>query len=413
VRRCPTGPGPRILVEPITAVLTCEGRLDIRIRNIGDAPLLISSIELSNAYSQGEYGTGFTWDASQIEGLKELAAGATVSIAVKYREQGFPRSRLVLAIESNALNNPHVFQTYHGTGCGTPTPTLPPRCCMPGDRACAPGVPQCCAGIAGIACPEGQVCIDDPADTCAPPEGADCGGICVPGQQACTSDADCPAIGAPCQLCSDGSAACPHSSCESGQCRFRFDTCEPPPPTPVPEGVCGPTACRGGGQLWSQEACCYYRRTSAISLEIDWCPLDAIDPATRECHACGDPCAGLPTPTPIPPPSARCCVPGQSCIPELPQCCGGIAGLGCPEGQTCVDDPTDQCDPNTGAADCFGVCVANQPEACTRDADCPPSRAPCVSCSDGSEACPTSVCVNGACQVKLASCVTPTPTAVP
>lgn len=36
--------------------------------------------------------------------------------------------------------------------------------------------------------------------------------------------------------------------------------------------------------------------------------------------------------------------------------CGGIAGVGCPEGYTCVDDPSDDCDPNQGGADCGGIC---------------------------------------------------------
>ena len=37
--------------------------------------------------------------------------------------------------------------------------------------------------------------------------------------------------------------------------------------------------------------------------------------------------------------------------------CGGIAGRGCPMGQYCVDDPTDSCDPSKGGADCGGICV--------------------------------------------------------
>jgi hypothetical protein len=37
--------------------------------------------------------------------------------------------------------------------------------------------------------------------------------------------------------------------------------------------------------------------------------------------------------------------------------CGGIAGFPCSEGQTCVDDPGDDCDPEQGGADCGGVCV--------------------------------------------------------
>ncbi|WP_339133359.1 MAG: Kazal-type serine protease inhibitor domain-containing protein [Candidatus Electrothrix sp. GW3-4] len=36
--------------------------------------------------------------------------------------------------------------------------------------------------------------------------------------------------------------------------------------------------------------------------------------------------------------------------------CGGIAGLLCPEGMECVDDPSDDCDPAHGGADCLGIC---------------------------------------------------------
>ena len=39
------------------------------------------------------------------------------------------------------------------------------------------------------------------------------------------------------------------------------------------------------------------------------------------------------------------------------QFCGGIAGIPCPEGFTCVDNPRDNCDPKTGGADCGGICV--------------------------------------------------------
>nr|WP_143341430.1 hypothetical protein [Crenothrix polyspora] len=39
--------------------------------------------------------------------------------------------------------------------------------------------PQLCGGIASIACPTGQLCVDDPSDTCNPKQGgADCSGIC-------------------------------------------------------------------------------------------------------------------------------------------------------------------------------------------------------------------------------------------
>jgi hypothetical protein len=37
--------------------------------------------------------------------------------------------------------------------------------------------------------------------------------------------------------------------------------------------------------------------------------------------------------------------------------CGGIAGIHCPDDQTCVDDPSDSCDPMNGGADCGGMCI--------------------------------------------------------
>jgi hypothetical protein len=44
---------------------------------------------------------------------------------------------------------------------------------------------------------------------------------------------------------------------------------------------------------------------------------------------------------------------------EPGQFCGGIANIACPEGQVCVNDPTDNCDPALGGADCGGVCVTD------------------------------------------------------
>jgi hypothetical protein len=40
------------------------------------------------------------------------------------------------------------------------------------------------------------------------------------------------------------------------------------------------------------------------------------------------------------------------------QACGGIAGIRCPGGEVCVDDPNDNCDPERGGADCPGRCEA-------------------------------------------------------
>jgi hypothetical protein len=46
------------------------------------------------------------------------------------------------------------------------------------------------------------------------------------------------------------------------------------------------------------------------------------------------------------------CTPGDE--PDVS--CGGFAGDICEEGEACVDDPSDDCDPNNGGADCIGTC---------------------------------------------------------
>jgi hypothetical protein len=48
------------------------------------------------------------------------------------------------------------------------------------------------------------------------------------------------------------------------------------------------------------------------------------------------------------------------CKKSEPQACGGITGIPCPEGQTCVDDPKDDCDPTRGGADCPGICKSKK-----------------------------------------------------
>ena len=44
--------------------------------------------------------------------------------------------------------------------------------------------------------------------------------------------------------------------------------------------------------------------------------------------------------------------------------CGGFAGIACAEGYVCVDDPSDDCDPNQGGADCGGICQKDKTSAC-------------------------------------------------
>ena len=70
-----------------------------------------------------------------------------------------------------------------------------------------------------------------------------------------------------------------------------------------------------------------------------------------------------------------------------PAFCGGIAGIACAEGQHCVDDPSDDCDPKNGGADCGGICVANpKPTFCGGFAGIPcPAGQQCI--DDPSDTC--------------------------
>lgn len=44
--------------------------------------------------------------------------------------------------------------------------------------------------------------------------------------------------------------------------------------------------------------------------------------------------------------------------------CGGVTGAACPGVGQCVDDSSDDCDPENGGADCGGVCECVQKEPC-------------------------------------------------
>ena len=71
----------------------------------------------------------------------------------------------------------------------------------------------------------------------------------------------------------------------------------------------------------------------------------------------------LPTPRPTPVPT-----PAPTLVPTpapTSQSCGGIAGILCSNGLSCIDDPNDLCDPMNGGADCEGLCVPRViPQSC-------------------------------------------------
>lgn len=123
-------PAPQISVTPAGLSLGCaRSSFDITITNAGapGSTLQIRSLKLANGYSQGSYGTGFSWDLSHIVLPASLPAGGALTIPVTFSAAGqFDPSRLELRCDSNAANSPHLLLVYYGGGervCGTETPT--------------------------------------------------------------------------------------------------------------------------------------------------------------------------------------------------------------------------------------------------------------------------------------------------
>ncbi len=128
--------GGEIEVDPVGETLHCSGSFDITISNVDTSgeSLLITRLDLHHGYSQGYYGTGFTWDLGGVELPLSLPSGESLVIPVSFSAAGqsFP-SRLHLDLESGARNTDdlesHGLIVYYGEigGCGEPTRT-PPAC---------------------------------------------------------------------------------------------------------------------------------------------------------------------------------------------------------------------------------------------------------------------------------------------
>ncbi len=102
---------------------------------------------------------------------------------------------------------------------------------------------------------------------------------------------------------------------------------------------------------------------------------------------------------------------GASCIADGPFC-GGFAGFPCPGAGLCVDNPTDDCDPENGGADCGGVCECNALGMCLEGFiwDPSPEVCGCVEIAAPPPGCEAMLCMEGTiCEVidGVAQCVTP------
>jgi len=130
---CPTPtptPSAGLRIDPSGLRLPCSGSFDVVISTTGllGESVTIDEIFFHHGYSQGDYGTGFTWDLSEIDLPIELASGAHVTVPVTYGGGGAYNSRLHLDVVGTASNGSGVEQRaiYFGGMCNTPSPTWTP-----------------------------------------------------------------------------------------------------------------------------------------------------------------------------------------------------------------------------------------------------------------------------------------------
>jgi hypothetical protein len=241
-----------------------------------------------------------------------------------------------------------------------PAPKGPCQLCADGSAACPVGVctngqcgvefpscPDLCAPVAVKAEPgcKKQLGFFWDGQTCQPLNGCSCIGDCGqlqetyddcvkihapcsdPGPQ-CKSDAECPAPAGPCQVCADGSTACPVGVCTNGQCSVQVPACGPD---------CGPDDAAGIGSCkkllgfgWNGKDClsitgCECQGADCKALEGSY---DACIAAHKECiqpaspcsgKKCGDVCSTCP-PGELCPPVVEYCDVNGKCIMEKPVC---------------------------------------------------------------------------------------------
>jgi large repetitive protein len=199
-------------------------------------------------------------------------------------------------------------------------------------------------GASCNACPAGQ--------TCPPVEMfCDAAGSCqrnfpVCEVPECITANDCPAVGAPCQMCADGSSACPSVECINGQCAGSFPECPPPgcstdtdcPVSAAPCQLCpdGSAACPFAHCIEGQcvngvESCGGYEPCAGKTCGEVCTPCDPADPGCMNaptvvmyCDAAG--ACGLTTPVCRPCEQGLCtrpyeCVSACGSEPEYVGCC--------------------------------------------------------------------------------------------
>jgi hypothetical protein len=260
-----------------------------------------------------------------------------------------------------------------------------------GEGVCTPAEPSgpFCGGIAAFECPGSGTCVDAPGDGCDPDRGgADCGGVCECNVRALCVQGfvfdESPEVCA-CVPDEPEVDACATVRCAAGtECVVVDERAECQPVAP-PE--CAAVSCLEGtecvvvdGQAECQPVapsecaavlCLEGTQCVVVDGQAECQPVGPSDCAAVSCLE-GNECVvidGVASCQPIEPNpcAAVLCPVGTTCevIDGAGVCssnapfCGGFAGIECNGAAECVDDPTDDCDPSNGGADCGGVCECN------------------------------------------------------
>ncbi len=211
---------------------------------------------------------------------------------------------------------------------------------------------------------------------------------------ACTADSECVAPAGPCEVCSDGSFACPYAKCESGQCAVGFDSCQG-------------QQCDANNECPQIGAPCQKCPDGTVACPFSECQNGVCVGGFPGCGGedpcadknCGEPCAQCPPDDPSCTETAvlKFCDSAGQCGAAYPVCgnqCSTPAE--CPAIEICKPCPSGDC-AVMGCANgmCEWECPPPVNPQCSTPADCQEMPAICKICSDGS--CAGVGCVNGTC----------------